>query len=38
MWKIKRYVLTEEDKVVVFENRNLAEGMFFEMRLGLLSH
>jgi hypothetical protein len=38
MWKTKRWVLTKENKVVVFENRNLAEGMFFEMRLGLLFH
>jgi hypothetical protein len=38
MWKMKHCVLTKENEVVVFENRNLAEGMFSEMRLGLLSH
>jgi hypothetical protein len=35
---MKHCVLTKENEVVVFENRNLAEGMFSEMRLGLLSH
>jgi hypothetical protein len=38
MWKMKRCVLTKENEVVVFENRNLAEGMFFEIRLGLSSY
>jgi hypothetical protein len=38
MWKRERWVLTKENEVVVLEDQNLAEGMFFEMRLGLLSH
>jgi hypothetical protein len=38
MWKRERCVLTKENEVVVLEDRNLAEGMFFEMRLGLLLH